>query len=275
MQQPELGNRLTALRKEKQLTQEELAGKSHVSVRTIQRIEAGEVLPRMSTVKILLEALGESYESFATQSNPIMETQKSLLPNTNRNTVLVAAVAGAVYLVSQIILGAMDIAWFTRDHNWEFRMNAIYTSLTMVMIVSYALFARGFIVLSTVFENSLLKVVAYVLIVATAGMGILDVTSLSAHSFESVWLPYAVASVVFGSLSIIFGVSLIRLQDSMGELSRIAGILEIVTGCLLVTVVLFFVTYVVMIPAVVVEILLLYRGYEYLSRAESAPVASV
>ena len=57
MQQPELGKRLAALRKEKTLTQEELAEKSHVSVRTIQRIEAGQILPRMSTVKILLEAL--------------------------------------------------------------------------------------------------------------------------------------------------------------------------------------------------------------------------
>lgn len=49
------------------------------------------------------------------------------------------------------------------------------------------------------------------------------------------------------------------------ELSRVAGILEIIVGCLLVTVVLFFVSYVVMIPAVVIEILVLYRGYEYLS----------
>ncbi|MCB0494361.1 MAG: helix-turn-helix domain-containing protein, partial [Cyclobacteriaceae bacterium] len=72
MQQPELGIQLTALRKGKNLTQEELVEKSHVSVRTIQRIEAGEVLPRMSTVKILLEALGEDYESFLTKQN--MET---------------------------------------------------------------------------------------------------------------------------------------------------------------------------------------------------------
>lgn len=77
MQQPELGRRLAALRKEKNLTQEELVDKSHVSVRTIQRIEAGEVLPRMSTVKILLEALGESYESFSTKSSQVMEHKKA------------------------------------------------------------------------------------------------------------------------------------------------------------------------------------------------------
>jgi len=275
MQQPELGRRLTALRKERNLTQEELVEKSHVSVRTIQRIEAGEVLPRMSTVKILLEALGERYESFSAKSSQVMEAQKSILPNANRNTVLVAALAGVVYLVSQIILGAMDIAWITKDHDWGFTMNAIYTGFTLVMVVSYVLFARGFIVLSTVFENTLLKMATYMLMIATGGMGILDVTSLSVEDVESLWLPYTMAAVLFGVLSIVFGVSLIRLQDGMGELSRIAGMLEIVMGCMLVTVVLFFISYVIMIPAVVVEILVLYRGYEYLSRSESMEGVSV
>jgi hypothetical protein len=41
----------------------------------------------------------------------------------------------------------------------------------------------------------------------------------------------------------------------------------------LVTVVLFFISYVILVPAVVVEILVLYRGYEYLSRVE--PIQSV
>jgi transcriptional regulator with XRE-family HTH domain len=275
MQQPELGRRLTALRKERNLTQEELVEKSHVSVRTIQRIENGEVLPRMSTVKILLKALGESYESFTTKPTQVMETQKSILPNVNRNTLLIAVLSGAVYLVAEIILGAMDIAWIISDDGWEFRMNAIYTGLTVVMVISFALFARGFIALSIVFENTLLKAISYVLIIATAGLGILDVTSLSVEDVESLWLPYAVAAVIFGALSIVFGVSLIRLQDGMGELSRIAGILEIVIGCMLVTVVLFFITYVIMIPAVVVEILVLYRGYEYLSRSEPIQVTGV
>jgi transcriptional regulator with XRE-family HTH domain len=273
MQQPELGKRLTALRKEKNLTQEELVEKSHVSVRTIQRIEAGEVLPRMVTVRILLEALGESYESFSTNQNQVMETQKSNLPASHRNAVLIAILAGAVYLVSEIILGTMDIAWITGDRDWGFRMNAIYTSLTVVMVISFALFARGFIALSNVFESTLLKVAAYLLIVATVGKGILDVSSLSAENLESVWIPYAVVAVVMGALGIVFGVSLIQLQDGMGELSRIAGILEIVMGCLLITVVLFFVADVILVPTVVLEIIVLYRGYEYLSKSPEATAA--
>lgn len=268
MQQPTLGKRLTALRKAKNLTQEELVEKSRVSVRTIQRIEAGEVLPRVYTVKILLAALGETYESFANQIPQQMETQQNNAPHVNRYTVLIAALAGAVFLVSETILGAMDIAWFTEGRNWGFNENTFYIALTVLMIGSYALFARGFIALGNLFENKLLKTVAYMLIVATAAVGVLDVVSLAAADADRFLLPYAVASVLFGALSIVFGISLIRLQDGMGELSRVAGILEIIVGCLLVTVVLFFVSYVIMIPAVVIEIVILYRGYEYLSNAD-------
>ncbi|NOT77302.1 MAG: helix-turn-helix transcriptional regulator [Cyclobacteriaceae bacterium] len=273
MQQPELGIRLTALRKSKNLIQEELVEKSHVSVRTIQRIESSEVLPRMSTVKILLEALGESYESFSTKPNQVMEPQKIILPHASRNTLLIAALAGAVYLITQIILGVMDMSWFMSSRSWDFKMNAIYTALSVVMVISYSLFAWGFIALSNVFENSLLKVSASVLMIATFLMGALDIYSLSEENFDDLLYTYIVAALCFGALSIVFGVALIRLQDGMGELARVAGILEIVFGCLLVTVVLFFVTYVIMIPAVVVEILILYKGYEYLSRSESTQVA--
>lgn len=267
MQQPELGQRLTALRKEKNLTQEELVAKSHVSVRTIQRIEAGEVLPRMSTVKILLEALGESMETFQKQTSQTMNTQTQTPHEPYRNILLTAAIAGAVYLVTEIILGAMDVAWLTSEEEWAMWINLIYIGLAVVLVISYFLFARGFIVLSRIFENPLLRAGSYAMIVAVAGISILDVSSLFAKDYEHLFLPYASACVALGALTIIFGVALVRLQDGMGELSRVAGILEILSGCALITVVLFFISYVIMIPALIVEILVLYRGYEYVSRS--------
>jgi transcriptional regulator with XRE-family HTH domain len=274
MQQPELGRQLTALRKAKNLTQEELVEKSHVSVRTIQRIEAGEVLPRTITVKILLEALGESYESFLTKQHQVMESQKSIVSTPHRNTLLLAVLAGAVYLISEVILGSMDIAWVTDTRAWGFRMNAIYTSLTVVMFISFCLFARGFVALGTLFENALLKVAAYLLVMATLGKAVLDISSLDVQDVERIWVPYAGLAAIMGALGIVFGVALLRLQDSMGELARVAGILEIIMGCLLATVVLFFLSYVVLIPAVVIEILVLYRGYEYLSRTTEPALAA-
>lgn len=267
MQQPELGRRLTALRKEKNLTQEELVEKSHVSVRTIQRIEAGEVLPRMSTVKILLNALGESPELFTTQPTNAMDAKPNPINDSTRTTLLLAVFAGAIYLSVEIILGAMDIAWLNKEDEWAQWTNLIYISLTVVMASAYILFVRGFIALGNIFENTLLKISGYLMMVVVVGMGILDVATLSSSDVERLALPYASAAVLTGAMTILFGVGLIRLQDGMGELSRAAGILEILIGCSLVTVILFFIGYVVMVPAVIVEILVLYRGYEYLSRS--------
>ncbi|MEL7006743.1 MAG: helix-turn-helix domain-containing protein, partial [Bacteroidota bacterium] len=50
--------RLIELRKSKGLTQEELAERCNISVRTIQRIESGAVQPRANTVKIISQNLG-------------------------------------------------------------------------------------------------------------------------------------------------------------------------------------------------------------------------
>jgi transcriptional regulator with XRE-family HTH domain len=57
MKQPELGRKISELRKAKGLTQEELVEKCNIGVRTIQRIEAGEVTPRIYTVKTIFAAL--------------------------------------------------------------------------------------------------------------------------------------------------------------------------------------------------------------------------
>ncbi len=57
MKQPELGKRIAELRKAKGLTQEELVEKCNLNVRTLQRIESGEVTPRSYTIKIIFAAL--------------------------------------------------------------------------------------------------------------------------------------------------------------------------------------------------------------------------
>ena len=54
--------RFSDLRKAKGLTQEELVEKCNLSVRTLQRIEAGEVTPRPITVKLIFEALEVSFD---------------------------------------------------------------------------------------------------------------------------------------------------------------------------------------------------------------------
>lgn len=68
IQQPVLGKKIAEYRKAKGFTQEELVEKCNINVRTLQRIEAGEVTPRTSTIKLIFEALEIRYEN-AVESN--------------------------------------------------------------------------------------------------------------------------------------------------------------------------------------------------------------
>ena len=57
MDQPELGKKILQLRLLRGLTQAELADKSKIGLRTIQRIESGVVTPRSYTIKLIFSVL--------------------------------------------------------------------------------------------------------------------------------------------------------------------------------------------------------------------------
>jgi transcriptional regulator with XRE-family HTH domain len=66
-----LGSEIQKLRKEKGLTQEELAHKCGLSTRTIQRIESGEVDSRTFTLTQIAEVLGVPIEHFTTETDEL------------------------------------------------------------------------------------------------------------------------------------------------------------------------------------------------------------
>lgn len=68
MNQPDIGLKVSELRREKGLTQEQLADHCEVSVRTIQRIESGEVDPRTHTLTMLSKALDFNFEEDPTHN---------------------------------------------------------------------------------------------------------------------------------------------------------------------------------------------------------------
>jgi transcriptional regulator with XRE-family HTH domain len=74
MKQPELGKKIADLRKSKGYTQEELVAKCNLSVRTLQRIESGEVSPRSYTIRIIFSALEFNFfDSEETAPNRIIK----------------------------------------------------------------------------------------------------------------------------------------------------------------------------------------------------------
>ena len=69
MEQPNLGKRISEIRKAKGLTQQELAEQCKVSVRTLQRIENGVVTPRTYTVRTIFATLGCDFQE---KDNPFV-----------------------------------------------------------------------------------------------------------------------------------------------------------------------------------------------------------
>lgn len=75
----ETGKLIKELRTKKGMTQEELAEKTEVSARTIQRIENGEVDPRAYTLQMIAKALDVDYSLFVENESEA----KQELQNTN------------------------------------------------------------------------------------------------------------------------------------------------------------------------------------------------
>jgi N-acetylmuramoyl-L-alanine amidase len=73
MKQPDLGKKISELRKSKSLTQEELVAKCNLNVRTLQRIESGVVMPRNYTVRVIFAAL-DYKDSLENMPNKFSET---------------------------------------------------------------------------------------------------------------------------------------------------------------------------------------------------------
>ncbi len=64
----ELSKKIVLARRKLGLTQEELASLAQVTVRTIQRIESGESIPRSFTVKALARALETNFEELTKET---------------------------------------------------------------------------------------------------------------------------------------------------------------------------------------------------------------
>ncbi|HBY67201.1 MAG TPA: DNA-binding protein, partial [Flavobacteriaceae bacterium] len=73
--------------------QEELVEKCNINVRTIQRIEAGEVTPRSYTIKSILDALGFDLEAFQTEKETKVTYNESLL-STSKTFLTLALIGG-------------------------------------------------------------------------------------------------------------------------------------------------------------------------------------
>ncbi|PXY03021.1 hypothetical protein DF185_02715 [Marinifilum breve] len=95
----ETGKLIKELRLKKGLTQEELASRTEVSARTIQRIENGEVDPRAYTLQMIANALEVDFSLFV-ENEPKEEVQA----NDEKNWSALLHLSGIVPLIIPTLL---------------------------------------------------------------------------------------------------------------------------------------------------------------------------
>ncbi len=283
MKQPALGRKISELRKEKGLTQEELVEKCNISVRTIQRIETGEVTPRSYTIKTILSALDYDLEKIA-EENQQSETGKTAWL---RNMMLIdidldkpsdflikqlniAWIFGIIYFILGFMEGAAEFSRFEADQ-LAFGTTG-YVIVKVIVLVSYVFFQRGFIMIGGLFKNYLLKIISVVFIGVNVLIIGFDIVSIFYDSFDREVVLWG-AALTYGAIGIVYGISLTRLEKSLGTFAKLSGILEIIAACFFLTVVLSFVGFIIQIPAELFEIILIFKAIEIIKAKQSVEIA--
>lgn len=240
MKQPELGRKILELRQQKGFTQEELVEQCNISVRTIQRIEAGEVSPRVYTIKTILSALDRDLDDL--QQNSVFETKVKeamlLEIDTSKNTSFLLNqlhlgwITGIISMICFVFQFVED-SYYISEGDYYFG-GLFYIILGIVSILMFGLHMRAFILIGQLFKSYFLKIVA-VLFIAVNTL----ITLYSIIDMYFRYLPEAAYAIIFcvfyGVMYGFLGYALLKLRG-LGQLPKVAGIMQIVIGGMFLTI---------------------------------------
>ncbi|TYP76181.1 helix-turn-helix domain-containing protein [Aquimarina intermedia] len=268
MKQPALGQKISELRKRKGFTQEELVDKCNISVRTIQRIEAGEVTPRSYTIKTILSALDYDLESIAQEDSPLTSGFKKLIlleiDDSKKasfliNHLRIAWISGIVYFL--LGFAELYIEYYRYNDDQLVVTESMYIVIKLLTLLSLVLFTRGFVVTGKILNNYLLRITAFIFICIGVLFYLYDIVSLYTMRLDYQFILGAEA-ITYGVIGILFGIAVLRLKDSLGTISLVTGVFELITYGFMVTVLLSIVGMFMLTPTIILEIILLYKVTE-------------
>lgn len=250
--QPQLGQKILELRKANRLTQEELVERCNINVRTIQRIEAGEVTPRPHTIRVILEALNYEFQEDNSETSP------------NINPRLVSwikwgLIAGGIYLILAFVEAYLDFELLAPKD--LIISPVLYTFIKVGVGVFYLGFMGGFFAMGKAFPNSWLRLASILLAVGTVMCLGSDLMAFfyAGISKEGILVSQSILS---GVLYPVFGVGLIAYQKPFGNLALVMGILSILTGLAFLSVLLALPGLALLTVVEVLGLVLLYRAHE-------------
>ena len=272
MNQPELGLKIAELRKVKGITQEELALKCNINVRTIQRIETGAVAPRSFTLNLIYSCLDYKIEEKPPTNKfklRVYENFNQLISGNFENIPLrkitnsfikYAWIAGIIYFLLGFAVAGLD--FLRSKDNLFITGKVIYIILKLFIIISAYYYLGGFVVIGSKLKNHVLVISSLITIFAIALFSFYDIISLFYNSIEKQTIDGG-KSITFGIIGIVFGIGIIRLNKYYGLSASLAGYFNIIEGCFFLTLILWFIGAILTIPSEIFEIIILYKAYKY------------
>ena len=258
MEQPELGKKIQELRKLKGLTQEELVEKCNINVRTIQRIEAGEVSPRSFTIKTILEALGvDSKSFFRTSVHEDVGVQFSKEDRSSLRMGWISAIFFTLFVISGLIVES-----YLLSNDYEVDGELMYRVISGVFsLVSLFFFLRAYKVLGDRYGNNTLIsasyayfIIDFALITFTIVLTVFEIDTDVLEIISGV-----VMILLLGVGEILLGLGIQKLKEAVGQFAQVVGLIKIVNGAMLVTILLSPIAIFLTIPILILEIVLLYQ----------------
>jgi transcriptional regulator with XRE-family HTH domain len=270
MKQPQLGQKILELRKQKGFTQEELVAQCNINVRTIQRIEAGEVTPRSYTVKIILEVLGEDLKEIqkeaSTEKSNIFWTDKDLKNLKN------SWFFGVFYSIITLVWFILEIYFKVTNLN-QFWVLAFRVPLSIVFILTLWPFLKGYKLIAKKFTNTLLLNAVYIYLVITVIMTISNLFIKGSGLVNAIEIIIGIFSlIIFGIGELIMGLGILKLKRELNSLSQIVGIAKIVNGGLLISVILSPIALFFVIPILIFEVIFLYQMFKTANDSQNVEV---
>ncbi|MFT4737146.1 MAG: transcriptional regulator with XRE-family HTH domain [Cyclobacteriaceae bacterium] len=253
MKQPELGKKIADLRQDQGLTQEELVEKCNINVRTIQRIEAGEVQPRSYTLKTILSALSSDLSEWEEEASDLVQMgDKKMIAN----HLQLAMVGAVVYFL--IGFPESFFEYMRAIGEEDFVSPLIYAFVKTLAVGSFALLMSGFWRIGKLYQESLLQYAALIFGCIAILFSIADVINYSVGYIEAVgWVAAQVIGyAVAGSF---FGATLFLIKKHVGDIALLAGGLELSVAFCLITFILSPLGLILSIPAAMVELIILYK----------------
>jgi transcriptional regulator with XRE-family HTH domain len=209
MKQPELGIKINEIRNHSSITQKELSESCNIDIRTIQRIESGDVTPRISTLKLIANALSCDMSIFNgdNQENANYLSHKVLLA---------LFVLGIIYFISWVLFSPII------PKNNFLLSNTLFIGI--IYTITGVLFYFGFYNLGNFHKNMILKISSIIIMVC---IPLFLITLLISSKWGFAGHINKLTILLFGINSVIFGIGLLKIKNQLMNLYKITGVLQI------------------------------------------------